>query len=41
MAWQHILPDVTVYSFEKCHIPNAMDGIDDDMLWDDSVEEWC
>jgi len=33
MAWQHISPEVIV---KKCCISNAVDKIDDDMLWNDS-----
>jgi hypothetical protein len=32
-AWQHILPEMTVEGFKKCHLSNAMDHTDDDMLW--------
>jgi hypothetical protein len=39
MAWQCISPEVTVKGFKKCCIPNAMDGIDDDMLWNDNEED--
>jgi len=34
-AWQCISPEVTVKSFKKCCISNAVDGTDD-MLWNDS-----
>jgi hypothetical protein len=38
MAWQRISPEVTVKDFKKCCISNAMDGTEDDMLWNDSEE---
>jgi hypothetical protein len=33
IAWQHILPDVTLKGFKKCCIFSAADGTDVDMLW--------
>ena len=36
MAWQCISPEVTVKSSMKCCISNAVDGSNDDMLWNDS-----
>jgi len=36
MAWQCISPEVTVKGFKMCHISNAVDEIDDDMLWNGS-----
>ena len=38
MTWQHISSDVTVKGFSKCCISNAMEGTDDDMLWNGNVE---
>jgi hypothetical protein len=35
-AWQCISPEVIVKGFKKCCISNAVDGTDDDMLWNDS-----
>jgi hypothetical protein len=35
-AWQHISPEATVKGFKKCCISNAVDGTDDDMLWNGS-----
>jgi hypothetical protein len=32
-------PEVTVKGFKKCCISNAMDGTDDDMLWNGSEED--
>jgi len=34
MAWQCISPEVT--GFTKCNIFHAVDGTDNDMLWNDS-----
>jgi hypothetical protein len=39
MVWQRISPEVTVYSFKKCCISNAMHGTTDDMLWNGSEED--
>jgi hypothetical protein len=39
MAWHHISPELTVKGFKKCCISNAVDGTDDDMLWNDSEED--
>jgi hypothetical protein len=36
IAWQCILPEVTVKGFKKCCISNAMDGTDDGALWNGS-----
>jgi len=38
MAWQCISPDVTVKGFKMCSISSAMDGTDDDVLWNDSED---
>jgi hypothetical protein len=38
-AWQHISPEVTVKGVKKCHISNAVDETDDDMLWNGSEED--
>jgi hypothetical protein len=38
-AWQHISPELTMKGFKKCWISNAVDGTDDDMLWNDSEED--
>ena len=37
-AWQHISPQVTVKGFKKCCISKAVDGTDDDMLWNDEED---
>jgi hypothetical protein len=39
MAQQRISPEFTVKSFRKCCISNAVDGTEDDMLWNDSEED--
>jgi len=39
MAWQRISPEVTVKDCKKCCISTALDGTDDDMLWNDSDED--
>ena len=36
MAWQCILPEVTVKGFKKHCISNAMDGTVCDLLWNGS-----
>jgi hypothetical protein len=38
-AWQRISPEVTVKGFKKCCISSAMDGSEDDVLWNDSEED--
>jgi hypothetical protein len=38
ISWQCISPEVTVKGFKKCCISNAVDGTDDDLLWNDSEE---
>jgi hypothetical protein len=38
MAWQHSSPEVTVKCFKKYCVSNAVDGTDDNMLWNDSEE---
>jgi hypothetical protein len=39
MAWQCISPEATMKCFKKCCISNAVDGTDDDMLWNGSEED--
>ena len=39
MAWQRISPEVTVKSFEKCCLSNAMDKSADDIFWNGSEED--
>jgi len=38
-AWQCILPDVRVKGFKKSCISNAVDVIDDNMLWKSSEQD--
>jgi hypothetical protein len=38
-AWQHISREVIVKGFKKCCISSAMDGSEDDVLWNDSEED--
>jgi hypothetical protein len=38
-AWQCILPEGIVKGFRKCCVSTAVDGTDDDMLWNDSEED--
>jgi len=38
-AWQHISPDITSEGFIQCCISNAVDGTDNDMLWNGSKED--
>ena len=37
-AWQHVSPELTEKGFKQCCISNAVDGTDDDMLWNGSEE---
>ena len=37
-AWQHTSLEVAVKGFKKCCMSSAVDGTDDDMLWNGSVE---
>jgi len=39
MAWQRISPEMTAKGFKKCCISSAMDGTDDDKLWNDGEED--
>jgi len=38
IAWQCISPEVRVKGFKKCCTYSAVDGTDDDMLWNSSEE---
>jgi len=38
MAWQSISPEVTVKGFKKCCTSSAVDGTEDDMLWNGSED---
>jgi hypothetical protein len=37
-TWQCISPEVTVMGLKKCPISSAVDGADNDMLWNGSKE---
>jgi hypothetical protein len=39
MAWQHSSPELTVKGFKKGCVSNAVDGTDDDMVWNDREED--
>jgi hypothetical protein len=39
MAWQCVSPEVTVKGFKKCCVSSAVDGTDDDVLWNGSEED--
>ena len=39
MALQHSSPEVTVEGFKKCCVSTAVDGTDDELLWNDSEED--
>jgi len=38
-AWKAILESTIVRSFKKCCISNALDGSEDDTVWEDDVED--
>ncbi|KAG7171978.1 Pogo transposable element-like 30, partial [Homarus americanus] len=38
IAWNDINVETVIKSFEKCGISNSMDGMEDDMLWEDEDE---
>ena len=38
-AWREIPVDLIMRSFKSCGINNALDGIEDDLVWDDHEEE--
>ena len=37
-AWKAILESIIVGSFKKCRISNALDGPEDDNVWEDDGE---
>jgi hypothetical protein len=39
MEWQRILPQEIMKGFKKCCVACAVDGTDDDMLWNGSEED--
>ena len=38
-AWKAILESIIVISFKKCCISNALDGSEDDVLWEDNGDD--
>ena len=38
-AWTAIPESIIVRSFKKCCISNALDGSEDDILWEDDCED--
>jgi hypothetical protein len=38
-AWEAIAESIIVISFKKCCISNALDGSEDDILWEDDGED--
>ena len=38
-AWKAIPESIIVRSFKKCFISNALDGSEDDILWEDGGED--
>jgi len=39
VTWQHISPEVTVKGCKKCCLSNAVDGTNDEILWNDIEED--
>ena len=37
-AWEELDPAIIVKTFKKCSISNALDGTEDDILWEDLVQ---
>jgi len=38
-AWKAIPESIIVWFFKKCCISNALDGSEDDILWEDDGED--
>ena len=38
-AWKAIPENIIVRSYKKCCISNALDGSEDDILWEDNGED--
>ena len=38
-AWKAILESIIIRSFKKCYISTALDGSEDDILWEDDDED--
>jgi hypothetical protein len=39
MMWQHTSPEVTVKGFKKSCLSSAVDGTNDEILWNGSEED--
>ena len=38
-AWQELDPEITIQSFKKCTISNALDRSEDNIVWQDNTNE--
>jgi hypothetical protein len=38
-VWKAIPESIIVRSFKKCYISNALDGSEDDIVWEDNVKD--
>ena len=38
-AWKAIPGSIIIRSFKKCYVSNALDGSEDDILWEDDGED--
>jgi len=38
-AWKAIPESIIIRSFKRCSISNALDGSEDDILWEDDGED--
>jgi len=38
-AWKAIPESIIIRYFKKCYISNALDGYEDDILWEDDGED--
>jgi len=38
-AWRTIPESIIVRSFKKCYINNALDGSEDDIVWEDDCKD--
>jgi len=38
-AWKAIPESIIIRPFKKCYISNALDGSEDDILWEDDGED--
>ena len=39
VTWTSIPAELVTKSFKKCCISNALDGMEDDLLWDDDEDD--